>query len=541
MLAHITLSAVAYRTPDGHSVLKDLDLAFGGERTGLIGRNGAGKTTLLRLIAGELAPTNGAIVRRGRMGLLRQESLASPRAPVAEVIGLAEPLDRLRRIEVGQARGDDLDLADWGLEARLDAALASLGLAGLDVWVPGQALSGGERTRAALAGLMAGEPDVLLLDEPTNHLDAEAAAWVRQALAAWGRTAIVASHDRATLRGMDRIVELTSLGARVYGGGFDLYAEQRGVEQAAAERELAAAAQAASRVKREAQAARERSDQRAAQGRRVGAQGGQPRIVLAAQKRRAQVTAGEVDRLAQRQAASAGERLAAARERVEAARSLAFQIEPSGLPAGRVVLAFEAVSYAWPGRAPLFADLSFRLTGPERVAITGPNGSGKSTALALALGRLQPTGGAVRRAASAAFLDQHATTLGPQETLLEAFARLHPQAPDNSAHAALARFLFRGEAQRRRVGTLSGGERLRAALACILGGPHPPQLLILDELTNHLDLASIGAVEAALLAYDGALLVVSHDADFLSAIGVAREVRLAAPFLSEPQRPKPGP
>jgi ATPase subunit of ABC transporter with duplicated ATPase domains len=128
--------------------------------------------------------------------------------------------------------------------------------------------------------------------------------------------------------------------------------------------------------------------------------------------------------------------------------------------------------------------------------------------------------------APAAFLDQQTALLRPQETLMEAFRRLNPQASENRAHAALARFLFRNAAAGKRVGELSGGERLRAALACVLLADRPPQLLILDEPTNHLDLESIEAVEAALRGYDGAVLVVSHDRDFLAAIGIEREVVL---------------
>jgi len=160
------------------------------------------------------------------------------------------------------------------------------------------------------------------------------------------------------------------------------------------------------------------------------------------------------------------------------------------------------------------------------VAVRGPNGAGKSTLLNLAAGVLAPTAGTVTRGVPTVMLDQSLAILRPDETLREAFQRLHPAADRNAAQAALARFLFRNSAADRLAGGLSGGERLRAALACVLAGPTPPQLLILDEPTNHLDLDSVAAVEAALAGYDGALLVVSHDPDFLAGIGVEREVEL---------------
>src|SRR5690606_39026037 len=169
---------------------------------------------------------------------------------------------------------------------------------------------------------------------------------------------------------------------------------------------------------------------------------------------------------------------------------------------------------------------SLRLTGSERIAVTGPNGAGKSTLLRLMSGDLEPTTGRIERPVPSARLDQHADLLRADETLLEGFLRLNPEATANAAHAAVARFLFRNAAALRPAGALSGGERLRAALACVLGGARPPPLLLLDEPTNHLDLDAIAAVEGALAAWDGALVVVSHDRDFLDAVGVAREMVL---------------
>ncbi|NEX95190.1 ATP-binding cassette domain-containing protein, partial [Caulobacter sp. 17J65-9] len=222
----------------------------------------------------------------------------------------------------------------------------------------------------------------------------------------------------------------------------------------------------------------------------------------------------------------AAEGLEAARERVEQVRLLGFDLPSTGLPAGRAVLSFDHAGWS-NGERRVLSPLSFALNGPERVAVTGPNGAGKTTLLKLACGALAPTEGRVQRPVSAALLDQHGDALTPGLTLVENFRRLNPGGTDNQARAALARFLFRAEAGLRTPETLSGGERLRAALACALGGDQPPQLLMLDEPTNHLDLDSVQAVERALAAYDGALLVVSHDPDFLEAIGVQREIALA--------------
>jgi ATPase subunit of ABC transporter with duplicated ATPase domains len=526
MPALVTLDRLSLAAPDGRPLLDNLTLAFGPERTGLVGRNGVGKTTLLRVILGELQPTSGAVSVRGRLGVLRQALQPPPGATVAELMGVAEPLARLGRLAEDCASEDDFAESDWTLEARLGAALAGVGLAGLAMGRPAASLSGGQVTRAMLAGLMATEPDMLILDEPTNNLDADARELVAEALGGWKGGAIVVSHDRALLRRMDRIVELTTLGAQAYGGGYDLYAERKAEEAAAAARALSDAEQAAARVAREVQLAAERKVRRDAAGKRARAKGDAPKLFLDAQAERAEASGGAQRRLAERLRAGAAADLAEAEARVERVRRLAFDLPPSGLAAGKTVLALEHVSFAYPGEPPLLSDVSLRLVGPERVAVTGPNGAGKTTLIRLAAGELAPASGRIVRGGPAAFLDQQTALLRPEENLVEAFRRLNPQANENAARAALARFLFRNVAAEKAVGSLSGGERLRAALACVLIADRPPQMLILDEPTNHLDLESIEAVEAALAGYDGALLVVSHDPDFLAAIGVEREIAL---------------
>ena len=526
MPALITLNGLTWRSPDGRTLLDNLTLAFGRERTGLVGRNGAGKTSLLRLVLGELTPAEGTVTVTGTLGVLRQNPVPSGDALVADVLGVRGALDRLERIERGKASEDDIAEADWTLPARLEAALAQVGLPEVSPRRPAAALSGGEATRAALAGLLAQEPDMLLLDEPTNHLDAASRAFVIGALAGWRGGAIVVSHDREVLRGMDRIVELSELRARAYGGGYDLYAERRAEERATAERRLDVAEREARATDLAWQAAQERKARKDSAGKRSRLKGDAPKMLLDALAERAEATGSKIARNAERQRGEAAEALGVAREEVERTRTLAFSLPPTGLATGKTVVSLEGVGFAWPGGAPVLANLDLRITGPERVAVTGPNGAGKSTLLALAAGELEPTQGTVRRTAPSVRLDQSAALLRDEETLLEAFLRINPAVTAHDARAALARFLFRNVAAEKVCGALSGGERLRGALACVLSQVRPPQLLILDEPTSHLDLDSIGAVETALAAYDGALLVVSHDPDFLEAIGATRTVDL---------------
>jgi len=521
-----TLDAVSAATPDGRVLFDNLTLAFGRERTGLVGRNGVGKSTLLRLLTGEQPPAAGSIGRAGRVGVLRQSLQPPPGATVADLLGAAEALATLARVEAGTGDEADWADADWTLPTRIDDALVEVGLPGLETGRLAETLSGGQATRLSLAALRVAEPDVILLDEPTNNLDVEARAFVVDFLRRWKGGAVVVSHDRTLLREMDRIVELSGLGAKVYGGGYDLYAERKAQEREAAERELSVAERETARIDREVQKAREKKARADAAGRKFAAKRSEPKILLGAMAERAENSGGKADRLAERQREGAAEALDAAKANVERVRAMAFDLPSSGLAVGKTVLAFEAVTFGY-GDRPLLSEQSFKLVGPERVAVVGPNGAGKTTLIRLAAGELAPSAGRVTRGARSVLFDQQTAILRDDQTILDNFRRLNPAATVNDAQAALARFLFRNTAAHQVVGSLSGGERLRAALACVLSGAEPPQLLILDEPTNHLDLQSIEAVEAALAGYDGALLVVSHDRDFLEAIGIEREIALA--------------
>jgi len=527
MPASLILAGLAWALPDGRSLFSNLDLSFSAERAGLVGRNGAGKTTLLKLIAGELQPTAGGIALSGRVGVLRQAVQVAPDETIGDLFGVRDALGVLARAERGEASVDELAGADWTLGARMDAALARVGLSA-DAETRLAALSGGQRTRASLAALVFGEPDFLLLDEPTNNLDREGRVAVIALLAGWRAGAIVVSHDRELLETMDAIVELTSIGATRYGGGWSAYRERKALELAAAQHDLADAEKRVSAAARETQERAERQARRDAGGKRKAMRGDAPKILLGAMKNNAENTSGEGARLAERKQGEAAEDAAAARARVEVLQPLSVALAPTGLAAGKVVLKLEQVSAGYEPDRPVLRDVSLSIVGPERVALVGPNGSGKTTLLAVIAGVLAPFSGTVRVMVEHALLDQRVSLLDPALSIRDNFMRINPEADENACRASLARFMFRADAALQIVGTLSGGQMLRAGLACVLGGASPPQLLILDEPTNYLDIDSIEAVEAGLRAYDGALLVVSHDEAFLANVGVQRRVELTA-------------
>ncbi len=545
MLDHPILLAedVSWRTPAGDGVLDRVSVALHREKTGLVGANGSGKTTLLRILTGDLAPTSGRVRRAGSIAVLPQDfrpvqeqpgvwGRFAPNATVAEALGVREKLDALARLTAGC--GSDADLAvlddDWAVEERVAAELSRLGLSGVGLDRPLASLSGGETTRVVLASLFLRRPDLLLLDEPTNNLDRESRQALRAALAAWPGGLVVVSHDRALLRLMDRMVELTPKGAKSYGGNYDLYVAQRDAEAQAAQEQLAAAEKELRRARRDAQAARERQDRRNSRGAKERDKGGMPTILLNAMRQKSEGTTARLATTHDDRVAAARDDLAEARERVEQSRELAVCLPPVDLPAGKLVLEMEDVCFRYPGSPRALLDrFALRMVGPERVAIAGPNGSGKTTLLKLIRGELTPDAGTVRLGVNRwRCLDQRADLLAGSLSVLENFRRHAPALAETACRMILGRFLFRGDTVHKPAAALSGGERLRAALACVLSAAETPQLLLLDEPTNHLDLPSLANLEQALRGYTGALLVISHDGDFLDAVGIDRIIELGA-------------
>lgn len=525
MPTSVSLTNLSYRLPNGTELFSNLTLQFGAGRTGLIGRNGTGKSTLLRIISGALEPFAGTVRVHGSLGLLKQDVQHGPAETVADLFGVQAALEILKKAEAGTATLDELSDADWTLESRLDEALAQMAL-NIGADHPLAALSGGQVTRVRLAALLFEDADFLLLDEPTNNLDADGRQALREFLQSWRKGALVVSHDRALLEHMDAIVELTSLGATSYGGNWSFYRAQKQQELAAAEHSLARAEKQVTLVKQKAQQVAERKARKDGAGKRARAKGDQPKILLNAMRNRAENSKGDGVALANRQQQQAEQQAAQARDQIEVLEPISVSIASSGLARAQTVLKCEEIYAGYAQSAPIVSGLSFQITGPERVALVGGNGSGKTTLLNTLLGKLPALSGSCQLHETTRVLDQHASLLDANLSVVENFRRLNPQQDENTSRAVLARFLFRGKASEQTVGTLSGGMMLRAGLACVLGAVQPPKLLVLDEPTNHLDLDAIEAIEAGLNAYDGALLVVSHDETFLQNISVTRRIKL---------------
>ncbi|WP_089107277.1 ABC-F family ATP-binding cassette domain-containing protein [Streptomyces hyaluromycini] len=525
MSASVTVTSLSFAWPDGSPVFDGLDTSFGPGRTGLVGVNGSGKSTLLKLVAGELTPSDGTLKVAGEVGHLPQNVTLDTALRVDEALGIAARRAALHAIEAGDVSEAHFETVgdDWDVEERALATLGELGLGhiGLDRTV-GE-VSGGESVLLRLAALLLRRPDVLLLDEPTNNLDLYARKRLYAAVASWPGVLVVVSHDRELLDLVDQIADLRTGEVTWYGGNFSAYEEALAVEQEAAERMVRVAEADLRKQKRELSDAQVKLARRKRYGQKMFEQKREPKIVMGARRRAAQESAGKHRIMHEERLSEAKERLDEAVEAVRDDDEIRVELPYTAVPPGRNVLTLEKLELAHGSRVKGIVDLR----GPERIALIGRNGAGKTTLLRTIAGELAPVAGEAHALVPLRFLPQRLDVLDDGLTVAENVARFAPDAGNNRIRARLARFLFRGARADQRAGTLSGGERFRAALAALLLAEPAPQLLMLDEPTNNLDMASVRQLTTALEAYAGALIVASHDLPFLESIGITRWLLMA--------------
>ncbi len=519
----LSLSHVSFSWPDGRRVFNDLSLSLPQGVSGIVGRNGIGKSTLLRLMAGDLSPTRGTVDIPPRLRFVPQSVTLAVSDTVADALGVAQRLRALRAIESGEGSAEHFEVLgdDWLVEDRSLALLASLGLSSLELDRPVGAVSGGEATLLAIGAALLDEPDVLLLDEPTNNLDSVARDALLAALAERDGATAVVTHDRTLLQLVDRIGELRELEDRTtelrwFGGALDEFEAARRAERAAAEQAVVTATAHVARQSRDLTAHREGAARKAKAGDKARAQ---RRVVgMAANTKRnaAERTDARVRAIHEERLAEAREALAEARAAIPRDRSIRIDLPGTEVPGRKEILSARGLVTRMGTR------FEGAIVGAERIRVHGRNGAGKTTLVETLLGLRAPAEGEVTVHVPVGYLPQRLDVLDDSLSVVDNVRARAPQASAQEVRDQLGRFQFRGALADARAGTLSGGERFRAALATVLLARPEPQLLVLDEPTNNLDFESQSQLVQALESYKGALVVITHDDAFVEAIAPTR-------------------
>ena len=574
MSRHITLDHISYAHPGEPPLFTDLSAVFSAPLTGLIGDNGAGKTTLFRLILGDINPSQGIISTPPHIAYLPQDLGLSGHQHLADIFGITKILQALDALESGKYSPSLYDtIGDaWDIEERTLVALAEHGFGPALTTTDTQArrnllmrplstFSGGQTVTAALTALLYSDPEFILLDEPTNNLDSAAKAQLFTALEALPCPALIISHDRDLLERVNVIAELHAdrqgvAHLRLFEGNYSTYRQALDTEQQAAQRRVTEAKNRVRSAHREWVHAQEIISKNMAQVWKDD----QPDTILALTKDASRQAAVKLRGLRIGKQEQAQEAYQKAQEQVRAQEKIYAELSQQPLPAGRKVLELSRVDSHPVSRetfavqqptkvdslhfSPAEADSESQqgtpaehpehliLSGPEHLRITGANGSGKTTLLeAIAhageadyLSPVQPAY-RVDYCIEGAYIPQR-ISLDPQLTLLQSVQRANPGVSEQHLRDQLARLLFRRESVHHKTGELSGGERFRAAVAQVLLADPVPQLLMLDEPTNNLDISSVDWLVQALEAYTGALIVVSHDEDFCRRIRIDRTLAL---------------
>lgn len=523
MSSTLSFFGVSLAWPDGRVVFDGLSFAIPPGLAGIVGRNGIGKSTLLRLAAGELTPTSGRVVRPDRLAYVPQGVTLAADDTVTDALRIGEAVAALRAIEAGSVDPAHYERVgdDWAIEERAAAVLASLGLPAWSLDRLVGEVSGGEAMLLAVGSALLAEAEVLLLDEPTNNLDAEARDALIAVLAARRGTTAVVTHDRDLLDAVERIGEVRerpdrSTELRWFGGALAAFEEEVAREREAAAQGLATARNDAARQHRDLTARVETAGKRARQADKARANNKVTRAGVKAKTDQAARTEARVRGAHEERLAEAAARLEQARAAIPRDRTIRIELADTELAARRHVLrARDLVTRVG-------TPLSVEVMGPERIHVAGRNGSGKTTLIETLLGLIAPSQGEVSVAVPWGYLPQRLDGLDDALSVTDNVLRRSPSVRPQEVRDQLGRFQFRGAAAEALAGTLSGGERFRAALACVLLARPAPQLLVLDEPTNNLDFASRDQLLEALAGYGGALVVVSHDHDFVEAIAPTR-------------------
>ena len=564
----ISIQQISYIHPDKEVLFSDLNFAISkGQKLGLVGNNGCGKSTLLQIIAGQLPPSSGVIVRPDDLYYIPQHFGQYDSLTIAQALQIDSKRQALHAILAGDASTENFTLLDddWNIEERSVAALDAWGLGQFPLSYPMHLLSGGEKTRVFLAGMDIHHPSVILMDEPTNHLDSSGRERLYDWVEKWRSTLLIVSHDRTLLNLLPEICELEKHQITYYGGNYEFYKEQKALMQEALQQRIEEKEKALRIARKVARETAERRDKQNVRGEKANIKKGVPRIVLNALQGKSEKSTSKLNGVHQEKAEKLTDERNQLRGSLSPTAALKTDFNSSSLHNGKTLVTAQDINFGYypnlndndsqkeiknqsenknpsendtsdssngsnlPAQLLWQTPISFQLKSGDRLRIEGTNGSGKTTLLKIITGQLQPQEGTLTRADfSYVYLNQEYSIIDDRNSILEqAYAFNSRNLPEHEIKIILNRYLFPASEWDKSCRKLSGGEKMRLAFCCLMISNNTPDMFILDEPTNNLDIQSIEIITATIRNYAGTVIAISHDNYFIQEIGVRQCILLS--------------
>ncbi|MFC4480114.1 ribosomal protection-like ABC-F family protein [Flavobacterium chungangensis] len=500
------------------------------DKTALVGNNGVGKSTLLKIIAGELQPFSGQIIQNAKPYFVPQLFGQFNDLTIAEALQIKEKTASLKEILEGVVTEENLQLLDddWTIEERCNEALSYWQLHDLDLNQKMETLSGGQKTKVFLAGIMIHEPDLVLLDEPSNHLDFAGRTLLYDFIKSTSITLLIVSHDRTLLNILNKTLEMTKNEISVYGGGYDFYSEQKKVENNALEQDVQSKEKALKKAKEKERESIERQNKLDSRGKKKQEKSGVARIMMNTLRNKAENSSSKIKDVHAEKISGISEDLRQLRSSLPAIDQMKFGFNNTSFLKGKTLFKASEINYSYGEKDLWNESLSFEILSGDRLVIKGLNGSGKTTLIKIILGELNPTKGQITSLAKKAiYIDQDYSLLNQNLKIYEQAEIFNDSGlEEHDIKMRLNRFLFSRNDWDKPCNALSGGERMRLMLCCLTISDEASEIIILDEPTNNLDIQNIEILTAAINEYQGTLIVISHDQSFLEQINIGKSISL---------------
>ena len=542
----ISIQQISYIHPDKEVLFSDLNFAISkGQKLGLVGNNGCGKSTLLQIIAGQLSPSSGVIVRPDDLYYIPQHFGQYDSLTIAQALQIERKQQALHAILAGDVSNENFTILndDWNIEERSIAALDLWGLGQFTLSYPKNLLSGGEKTRVFLTGMDIHHPSVVLMDEPTNHLDSSGRQRLYDWVEKYRSTLLVVSHDRTLLNLLPEICELKKHQINYYGGNYEFYKEQKTLMQEALQQRIEEKEKALRIARKVARETAERRDKQNVRGEKSNIKKGVPRIVLNALQGKSEKSTSKLTGVHQEKAEKLTNERNQLRGSLSPTAALKTDFNSSSLHTGKILVTAKEINFSYHSNSinndiqensiskqQLWqAPVSFQLKSGDRLRIEGANGSGKTTLLKLITGQLQPQEGTLTQTDfSYVYLNQEYSIIDDRNSILEqAYAFNSRNLPEHEIKIILNRYLFPASEWDKSCRKLSGGEKMRLAFCCLMISNNTPDMFILDEPTNNLDIQSIEIITATIKNYAGTVIAISHDNYYIQEIGVEQSILLS--------------